>query len=139
MDTKVTITRKLRATSDRAWDAVAAIGRLDVWFPAISDCRVEGEGVGAVRHLTLDGGGDMVDRIVSIEPEARRLRYHRVESPFPVTSYVGTVEVFTSYDELAVVAWTVDFESEPEMSRPVAELLEAAIGAGVEGMGEDLA
>lgn len=138
MDTKVTITRKLRATSDRAWDAIAAVGRLDVWFPAISGCRVEGEGVGAHRHLTLDGGGDMVDHIVSIEPEARRLRYHRIESPFPASSYVGTVEVFTSFDGLAVVVWTVDFESDPEMSGPVAELLEAAIGAGVEGMGADL-
>lgn len=92
-----------------------------------------------MRHLTLEGGlGTMPDIVRSIEPEERRLTYERVESPFPVTSYVGTVEVFTSFDGAAVVVWTVDFESEPENSDVVAELLTGAIGDGVAGMDADL-
>lgn len=65
-------------------------------------------------------------------------QYESIRSPFPISSYLGTVEVFSSYDGLGVVAWTVDFESEPEMSGPVAALLEGAIGGGVEGMDTDL-
>jgi hypothetical protein len=136
--TKATITRKLSASSDAAWDAIRAIGRLDVWFPAIASCRVEGRGPGAHRHMTLQGGGEMTDRVEAIDPTRRRLTYRRIRSPFPVSSYVGTVEVFESFDGCAVVVWTVDFESQPEVAANVAGVLQAAIGAGVAGMERDL-
>jgi hypothetical protein len=138
MRTSIAITRKLGVDSDEVWQAVRAIGRLDVWFPSIATCRVEGAGVGATRHLTLQGGGDITDEILEIDPASRRLTYQRVRSPFPVSSYRGTVEVFESFDARAVVVWTVDFESDEQVSAGVAKALEAAIGAGVEGMERDL-
>ena len=56
-----------------------------------------------------------------------------------MSAYRGTVEVFTSYDGLAVLAWTVDFESDEEVADFVDQLLVDGIGAGVEGLGADLA
>jgi len=84
-------------------------------------------------------GGRLVDRIVDIQPAEMRLVYQRVESPFAVTSYRGTVEVFESFDGLSVLAWTIDFESTPENAPIVNGQLEAGIGAGVEGLKADLA
>jgi len=55
-----------------------------------------------------------------------------------VVSYRGTVEVFASFDSLAVVVWTVDFDSDVRDSATVAETLRAGIGAGVDGMERDL-
>jgi hypothetical protein len=136
--TKVTIAKKLTVSSDKAWEAISKIGRLDVWFPTIATCTVEGDGVGAHRYITLHRGGEINDRIVDINPTRRQLTYHRVRSPFPVTSYTGTVEVFESFDSRAIVVWTVDFESDPEDSATVAETLRSGIGAGVEGMEKDL-
>ena len=115
------------------------IGRLDVWFPTIASCVVEGSGVGAIRRMDLARGGKIVDHIVDIQPGKMRLIYERVELPFPVTSYRGTVEVLESFDGLGVVVWTIDFESTPEDSPLVNAQLEAGIGAGLEGMKADLA
>jgi hypothetical protein len=81
----------MTVTSDKAWEALGKIDRLDVWFPSIATCRVEGDGVGAHRYMTLHRGGDITDRIVDINPARRRLTYQRTRSPFPVTSYTGTV------------------------------------------------
>jgi hypothetical protein len=137
--TKQAITRKLGVPVERAWAAIAEVGHLDEWFPAIATCTVRGTGVGARREMTLDGGlGAMVDVVLSIDEEARTLRYERIESPFPVSSYVGTVEVMRSYDGLAVVVWTVDLTSQADVAEGVAGLLADAIGAGVEGMGAAL-
>ena len=86
----------------------------------------------------VNGGGAIEDSIESIDDSQRRLVYSRPVSPFPVSSYKGTVEVFTSYDGLAVVAWTIDFESKPEDAAAVAELVHGAIGAGLDGMEKDL-
>jgi hypothetical protein len=139
MQTKVTITDKLQVAIDPAWAAVRSFGQLDVCFPSMETCAVEGSGVGAVRHLRLVGGlGEIADHLVALDDPERRLTYRRTESPFPVTAYTGTVEVFESFDTLAVVVWTVDFESTAEDSGPVADLLEAAISDGLAGMGADL-
>ena len=88
--------------------------------------------------MTLHRGGNITDRILDIDSAKRRLTYQRLRSPFPVTFYKGTVEVFESFDSLAVVVWTVDFESDAKDSATVAEALRAGIGAGVDGMGKDL-
>jgi hypothetical protein len=66
------------------------------------------------------------------------LTHERTESPFPVKSYIGNVEVFGSFDSLAVVAWTIDFESELKVSEAVAALLKDVIAAGLDGMETDL-
>src|SRR5664279_3707323 len=139
MQTKQTISKKMDVPADKAWDAIKRFGRLDVWFPTMAECKIDGEGVGAIRFLTLDGGlGNITDRLVGLDEAGYRLTYERTESPFPVSSYVGNVEVFASFDSLAVVVWTVDFESEPELSEPVAAILKDAIAAGLDGMEADL-
>lgn len=136
--TKQPITKKLNVPAEMAWQAIRSIGRLDVWFPIIETCRVEGSGPGARRYMTIVNGGDIQDVIESIDDPNRRLVYLRPVSPFPVSHYRGTVEVFTSYDGLAVVSWTIDFESKPEAAAGVAELVHGAIGAGLDGMEKDL-
>jgi len=139
MQTKQTITKKMDVPADKCWDAIREFGRLDVWFPSMAECRIEGEGIGAIRYLTLDGAlGNITDRLLAIDEADHRLTYERTESPFPVSSYIGNVEVFDSFDSLAVVVWTVDFESAPEVSEPVAAILNDAIAAGLEGMETDL-
>jgi hypothetical protein len=139
MKTKAMIAEKLTVPVAAAWDAVRGFGRLDVWFPGLAACRVEGDGVGAHRYLQAVNGGHIHDILRSVDQESRRLTYERVESPLPVTSYSGTVEVLESFDQLAVVVWTVDFESAAEASENLRTTLEAVIGAGLRGMKADLA
>lgn len=136
--TKQPITKKLNVPADAVWGAIRKIGRLDVWFPIIETCRVEGEGPGALRYMTVAGGGEIKDTIEEIDDINMRLVYRRPLSPFPVTDYKGTVEVFKSYDGLGVVVWTIDFESPPEEAASVAELVRGAISDGIDGMEKDL-
>ena len=139
MLTKQPIIKKLNVPADKVWNAISEIGRLDVWFPIIETCKVEGNGPGALRSMTIvNGGGDIKDTIEEIDHQNMRLVYLRPVSPFPVTYYRGTVEVFKSYDGLAIVCWTIDFESKPEDKSSVAELVLGAISAGIDGMEKDL-
>ena len=136
---KQPIAKKLNVPADKVWEAIKKIGRLDVWFPIIETCKVEGDGVGAVRHMTIvDGGGDIKDTIEEVNSRNMKLVYLRPVSPFPVTYYRGTVEVFKCYDGNGLVAWTIDFESKPEDRGSVAELVLGAISAGIDGMEKDL-
>jgi hypothetical protein len=85
-----------------------------------------------------EGGGQIRDIIEEIDDANMRLVYLRPVSPFSVTYYQGTVEVFKSYDGLGIVVWTIDFESKPEDAASVAELVHGAISAGIDGMEKDL-
>ena len=136
--TKQPIIKKLIVPADVVWAAIRKIGGLDVWFPIIETCRVDGDGVGALRYMTLSDGGEIKDTIEKIDDTNMRLVYLRPISPFPVTYYKGTVEVFKSYDGLGIVVWTIDFESTPENSLSVAELVKGAISDGIDGMEKDL-
>jgi hypothetical protein len=136
--TKQPITKKLNVPAGVVWEAIRKIGRLDVWFPFIETCGVEGEGPGALRYMTVAGGGEIKDTIEEIDDINMRLTYLRPLSPFPVTYYKGTVEVFRSYDGSGVVVWTIDFESRPEDAASVAELVRGAISDGIDGMEKDL-
>ncbi len=138
MLTKQPIVKKLNVSADTVWKAIRQIGGLDIWFPIIETCQVEGEGVGALRYMTIMDGGDIKDTIEEIDDANMRLVYLRPISPFPVTYYKGTVEVFKSYDGLGVIVWTIDFESTPENSASVAELVKGAITDGIDGMEKDL-
>ncbi len=137
MLTKQAITKKLNISSAKAWEAIRGIDGLDRWFPIIETCRVEGRGVGAHRYMTLEGG-QITDLIEAVDDGRRRFIYLRTTSPFPVTHYRGTVEIFDSYDGQAVLAWTIDFESKPEDSEAVAALVKQAISDGVDGMEREL-
>ena len=139
MFTKQSISKKLTVPAERVWDAIRSIGRLDVWFPFIETCRVEGDGPGALRFMTIaNNGGEIQDTIESIDDSHWRLVYRRPVCPFTVTDYTGTVEVFTSYDGFGVIVWTIDFESKPEDAVTVAELVYGAISEGIMGMEKDL-
>ena len=138
MMTKQSIVKKLNVTADVVWAAIRKIGRLDVWFPIIESCRVEGEGAGALRYMTISEGGDIKDTIEEVDDVNMKLVYLRPISPFPVTYYKGTVEVFKSYDGLGVVVWTIELEVIPENKESVAELVKGAISDGIDGMEKDL-
>lgn len=138
MMTKQPIAKKLNVAAETVWNAIRNLDRLDVWFPFIQTCRLEGSGPGALRYMTTVDGGEITDSIEEIDDGNRRLVYLRPISPFPVSDYRGTVEVFTSYDGLAVVVWTIDFESKPDDAASVAEVVHVAIREGMDGMEKDL-
>ncbi|AMK77985.1 polyketide cyclase/dehydrase/lipid transport protein [Methylomonas methanica] len=133
----VNVSKTMPIPAETVWSAIAGIGGLERWFPVIAACRVQGDGVGALRVLTLAAGGEMTDRIELIDHDRRRFRYNRIESPFPVNRYLGTVDVAETVDGRTVVEWVVDIEAEAE-SRELLEFVRQAITDGVAGLERDL-
>lgn len=139
MRTKQTIAKKLRVSDALIWDAISAVGRLDVWFPIIETCRIDGQGKGAIRRMTVvDDGGEIEDTIEDVDTVKKKLVYQRLVTPLPVSSYRGTVEVMESFDGLGVIVWTVDFDSKPEDAQSLADFIRDAISDGIDGMEADL-
>jgi carbon monoxide dehydrogenase subunit G len=131
------VTKTIDAPNDAVWAAIAAIGGIDRWLPVIESCRVEGEGVGALRFLRVAasaGGGEIEDRVDEIDHQRRRFRYTRLRSPFPVESYVGTVEVRPAPEDRSEVSWTVDIDVAPDARDEMAALFSGALSELIGGI-----
>jgi hypothetical protein len=134
----INVTKSIEVESDKAWRAIASIGGLDRWFPIISSCRVEGDGVGATRILTLKDGAEMRDRVLEIDPSARRVRYERTHCPFQVTKYLGAVEVRGDAGSRSSVSWTVQIEVIQGAREELVPLIKQALFDGICGLEVEL-
>ncbi|WP_262967285.1 SRPBCC family protein [Methylobacter psychrophilus] len=135
---QINVTKNLTVNADQAWAAISSIGGLERWFPIIADCSVLGAGVGASRFLTLVDGGKITDRIDTIDHQQRSLRYNRIESQFPVQSYLGTVNISKVHDNSAKLSWIVAIDVQEEQREAMVELIRRAITDGVDGLEQDL-
>ena len=53
-----TVTKQaaFEASAPTVWALVREFGKLDEWLPPVVGCETDGEGIGAVRTLTLGDG-----------------------------------------------------------------------------------
>jgi len=139
MTEKISVTQLINADSDQVWTAISGIGGLDRWFSIIAGCTVEGDGVGAIRTLTLTDGKLMKDVVEEIDQAGKRFRYHRIESPFPVDDYHGIVIVRSADNNKTEVIWNVEFSLQPTAVRDeLAAFINQALTDGICGLEQDL-
>jgi hypothetical protein len=134
----VNVTKLIKAPTEEAWKALRSIGGLDRWFPIIETCRVDGEGVGAVRIMGLSAGEEIRDRILEIADTARRIRYDRFQSPFPVESYIGTVEVRDVGGRASVISWEIQIDVAESNRDDLIAFIERALSDGIDGLEREL-
>jgi hypothetical protein len=132
------VTKIVDAPVEKVWLAIRSIDGLDRWFPIIDSCRVEGEGVDAIRILGPVGGGYMRDRILEIAEAQRRFRYERFELPFPVENYLGTVDVLERADLRSDVIWRIEFDVADDEKDDLVAFIESALSDGVDGLEREL-
>ncbi len=132
------VTKIVDAPVEKVWLAIRSIDGLDRWFPIIDSCRVDGQGVGAIRTVGLVGGGEMRDRVVEIADAERRFRYERFELPFPVENYRGIVEARGRADHRSEIVWGIQFEVAAEKRDELVAFIEGAISDGIDGLEQEL-
>ncbi|HXY57416.1 MAG TPA: SRPBCC family protein [Methylocystis sp.] len=122
------VSKTMSAPSELVWAALRTGDGLERWFSLIDSCRLDGDGVGAVRTLTT-AGGVMNDRIIEISNEDRRFRYRRFEWAFPTEDYIGTVEVRDAGEGRALVLWTACAEAPDDQAQALTAILQNAFGS----------
>jgi mxaD protein len=108
---KKTIT--IAVPADKVWDASKNFNGLNTWHPALaSDEIVSGSNntVGAVRLLTLKGGGTIKEKLLAFDETGHRFRYAIVESVLPVSHYSSTFVVTSLAPDKTLITWSGRFK-----------------------------
>src|ERR1700712_2127384 len=108
---KKTIT--IAAPADKVWAATKDFNGWTAWHPALaSDEIVSGTNntVGAVRLLTLKGGGTIKEKLLAFDETGHRFRYAIVESVLPVSHYSSSLVVSSTGTDKTLITWTGKFK-----------------------------
>jgi polyketide cyclase/dehydrase/lipid transport protein len=109
----VSKTITIHASASKVWSAAKDFNGLATWHPALaSDEIVEGTNntVGAVRLLTLKGGGTIKEKLLAFSEPNRTFKYAIVEAVIPVSDYTSTFTVKSLGKGKSSVTWSGRFK-----------------------------
>ena len=89
---EVLVTEELPVPATKIWELVRDFGGIQKWVgPMIQNLEIEGEGVGAIRTLTLPGDTKLSEELKAFDNEGRSFSYAIIgKSPLPVADYLST-------------------------------------------------
>lgn len=121
---KVRVVLNLPVPADEVWQKLRDFSGLSKWQPDLVEVKVNGTGVGAVRTLTDQEGAQQVERLESLNDEARTLSYAVLSTALPLEGCVAQLAVREQGRGRSEVEWTSTFGAKGAAEEEVVALLE---------------
>ncbi len=121
---RVTKTVVIDAPAAKVWNEAKDFDGLNNWHPAVAtDQIVAGTNneAGAVRLLTLKGGGTIKEQLTYFNAAGRKFRYKIVEGVLPVSDYSSTFVVRSIAKNKSRVTWAGRFKRKDTSAHPAAK------------------
>jgi hypothetical protein len=131
---EVIVSGIIKAEAEQVWKSVSNFNGLDKLVEAVIDCTTEGSGIGAVRTLTLADGGEVKEKLESLDPDRHLLTYSIKESPMPIENYKGTMQVKKLENGKSKFIWSSTFDAQDGTEEEMQEALEGLYKLGVDGL-----
>lgn len=126
--------------ADTVWLHVGGFGTLHEWHPGVLACQTEGEHVGALRQVTLEGNVSIEERLIQLNPVERVQVYSMTQPGPPFRSYTSTIHVVATGKETCRVDWTARFRlAEGAPPAEVGAMLKGFYLSGLENLAIKLA
>ena len=129
--TTVEVIETVNSNAQSVWDILGDFGGIKVGGP-ITAFTLEGEGVGAVRTITM-GGANIVERLEEFDSAAMALKYAILneDSPLPVSNYAATIKVISNGDSACTVEWIGTFEAKGAPEEAASEAVRGIYTGGI--------
>ena len=112
----ITVSRSMAYAADPAktWDAVKDFGALDAWHPAVEMTEIKSgtdNKPGAVRLLSLKGGGTVTETLTSYDAKAHSMGYRILDGVLPVEGYKSVIAVKANGSGGSKLVWSSSFKA----------------------------
>ena len=106
----VKVVETVNASADQVWELFRDFGGITRFSQGIDSCTVEGEGLGAVRTITMGGGLKLQERLEAFDDGGRTLSYAIIgDHPLPFDNYLSTVKV-VDQGNACTVEWSSSYD-----------------------------
>lgn len=134
---KANVIETVDASAAAVWQIISDFGGVEP-NELIASCDVEGAGVGAVRTIGLNGGGEIIERLESFDATAQVFSYAIInECPLPVKNYLSTVQVSDAGGK-ASIDWSSSFDAHGAPEADVVALIEGIYKGGIQRVRDKL-
>ena len=110
--------------ADTVWQRIRDFGDIQSWLPGVTGCQVQGEGVGAIRTVSVMDGSQVRERLERFDDAQRLFSYSIIEAPGMNSShnYLATVQVKPNDDGGCEVHWSAHFDAGDTAAEKVEKL-----------------
>jgi uncharacterized protein YndB with AHSA1/START domain len=131
----VSVSKHIVVPVQVVWEIVRTGANMDRWVPAITQCKLEGSGVGAKRVCVVDNH-ELHESIETVDDPSRLFQYRiHKQAMIPVHNILGTIHLTACGGEETEVLWFVNFDLDDESTWvPVRDGIEALYRSGIDGL-----
>lgn len=130
---KVSSSSHLMVPAETVWELIGDFNALADWHPAVEKSELEEDG--HVRHLSLVGGGTIIERLERLDAESFRYVYSVIDSPLPVADYVAELRVHKDGSgEGCEVEWSGEFKPSGASVEDAEEAIKEIYAAGIDNL-----
>ncbi|CZR65566.1 uncharacterized protein PAC_15466 [Phialocephala subalpina] len=92
------------------WAIISGFGGIKTWMPAIDSCSVEGDGISAVRTVSLKGR-KINEQLEVCDAESHTISYRLLDpTGFPMLGGFGTISLVAQSANQTQLTWIADAE-----------------------------
>ena len=106
----ISMKTQINAPAADVWAVISDFNALPKYVAAAVESKVDGEGVGTVRTLTLPDGALLRERLEQLDADGMSLQYSILDGPLPVADYLSTMKVTPSEDGCEL-EWSCEFNA----------------------------
>lgn len=132
----------INAPREEVWEVIRDFNALPEWQPAIAESEIEeGSGIGSVRHLTLEDGRSIREKLLTLSDIDFKCVYTILESPMPLKNYVATLKLYEvtatnqTFGEWYAYFDITDLSAEKETVDTISGFLSSGLDSLVERFG----
>jgi len=130
----VNLKTTVNTTSDELWRIVSDFNGLSKFMEAVTAGSVDGEGIGAIRTLTLPDGAQIHERLEEFDDSKMKLVYSILDGPLPVEAYKSTMQVTDLGNGKSELMWSSIFNPKGASEKESKEAIEGIYNMGFEGI-----
>ena len=133
---EVLVTEELPVPATKIWELVRDFGGIQKWVgPMIQNLEIEGEGVGAIRTLTLPGDTKLSEELKAFDEEGRSFSYAIIgKSPLPVADYLSTLKLVENGANSCRIECSSTFEPVGISESDANQMIEGIYTSGIAGL-----
>ena len=129
----VNMSTEVNVSPEKLWELMGGFNTLPDWHPAVEKSELDTEG--AVRTLSLVGGGEIVERLQHIDANERVYTYSIENSPLPVANYTSTIRVRSEADgSRSIVEWSSEFSPTGASETDAVKAIQGIYQAGFDNL-----
>ena len=110
----------VNCNSSIIWQKLIEFGGTEKFVPELIErVVVEGTGIGSIRTIHIKGGGEIIEKLTSVNADKMEMKFIIISTPMPIQNYEGIFTVTSNDDTTCSVLFESIYEVSPEQKAEI--------------------